>query len=44
MMDKQRVCQNCEKRTKEKKCKVSGKYVARKKLCDIDSFNAKRKD
>ena len=44
MDEQQRVCQNCEKRSKEKKCKISGKYVARKKLCDIDNFKLKRKD
>lgn len=40
-MDKEKICQNCKKRNKEKKCSVSGKFVPRKKSCDIESFEKK---
>lgn len=41
MMDELKICQKCTKR-KDKKCKVTGKYVARKKSCDIEQFTEKR--
>ena len=43
MVDEQKqICQECKKR-KNKKCQVTDKYVARKKLCDINEYSKKGK-
>lgn len=43
MMDELKICQNCKKRI-NKKCLVTGEYVARKKSCDnIDKYSDKRR-
>lgn len=32
------ICQRCKNRGKDKKCSVTGLFVARKKECDCNSF------
>jgi hypothetical protein len=40
MDEQKKTCHKCKKR-KEKKCTITGEYVAKKKLCDTGKFESK---